>query len=186
MKLSETQAYHGSNHHFEEFSADHIGTGKGYQTFGWGIYLSKEKNIAKRYRKRGVGKIYVVDMPDPNDMLDWNKTFSQQSSHVQQCLLKFHYIEMRDEMIEKEMVTGYDKTDYRTDKGEDIYGLISSYFITINPHESFEEYRKKTSIFLSKIGIPGIKFFDVESFRNTLENYVIFDPHRITIKKTLK
>jgi hypothetical protein len=187
--LKEATAYHGSNHHFEEFSSDHIGSGKGYQTFGWGIYLTKQKQIAQRYRKRGTGAVYVVDMPDPNEMLDWNKSFSQQSLQVQQALLKIDYPDIRQRMVDDEQVSGY--TDpYTTDTGEDIYGIVSTSVMSPietqwSPQTHLED-KKKASIMLFRAGIMGIKYHDVESGNAQYDNYVIFDPRRITIKKKMK
>lgn len=45
-------AYHGSGASFDKFDTDFMGTGEGAQAFGWGIYLSKSKTIAKDYAER--------------------------------------------------------------------------------------------------------------------------------------
>jgi len=60
-----TTAYHGSPHEVDKFSTDYIGTGEGAQMFGWGLYFTSIKDIAKEYatmRKGGVGKnLPVID-----------------------------------------------------------------------------------------------------------------------------
>jgi antitoxin component YwqK of YwqJK toxin-antitoxin module len=60
-----TTAYHGSPHKVDKFSTDYIGTGEGAQAFGWGLYFTSIKDIAKEYatmRKGGVGKnLPVID-----------------------------------------------------------------------------------------------------------------------------
>lgn len=43
-------AYHGSPHIFDRFSTDAMGTGEGNQAFGWGLYFTNRKDIAKHYR----------------------------------------------------------------------------------------------------------------------------------------
>jgi hypothetical protein len=185
LNLFEGTAYHGSNHHFQEFSADHVGTGKGYQTFGWGIYLAAEKRIAQRYRKRGTGLVYVVDMPSEDELMIWEKPVPQQSSIVQQALHKLDYPALRQKAVDDELMTDYGTAD--TDTGEDVYGTLASVLMSPGPNpENYAEDRKRTSITLLKAGIAGIKYYDVESGRAKFDNYVIFDPRRITVKKTLK
>ena len=44
-------AYHGTPHIFDLFSTDNIGTGEGAQAHGWGLYFSKLKAIAEKYRR---------------------------------------------------------------------------------------------------------------------------------------
>jgi len=41
--------WHGSPHNFDKFSTDKIGTGEGYQSFGWGLYFTELKSIAEWY-----------------------------------------------------------------------------------------------------------------------------------------
>lgn len=43
-------AYHGTPHKFDDFSLENIGTGEGAQAHGWGLYFSKNKEIAEGYR----------------------------------------------------------------------------------------------------------------------------------------
>jgi len=43
-------AFHGSGADFDEFSLSKIGTGEGAQTFGYGLYFSDSKDIAKFYK----------------------------------------------------------------------------------------------------------------------------------------
>lgn len=47
---AEIPAYHGSPHMFDKFQAgDKIGTGEGAQAFGYGLYFTDKKDIAKNY-----------------------------------------------------------------------------------------------------------------------------------------
>ena len=43
------QAYHGSPYGFDSFSTDAIGSGEGMQAFGWGLYFTDNREIAKGY-----------------------------------------------------------------------------------------------------------------------------------------
>ena len=44
------RAYHGSPHHFEQFSSEHIGTGEKAQAYGHGLYFAQNEGVAKSYR----------------------------------------------------------------------------------------------------------------------------------------
>ena len=45
-------AYHGSPHRgIDKFSLEHIGSGQGAQSFGWGLYFAGKKKVAKHYQK---------------------------------------------------------------------------------------------------------------------------------------
>lgn len=43
-------AYHGTSHDFKKFSLTAIGTGEGFQTYGWGLYFAGERRVAEYYR----------------------------------------------------------------------------------------------------------------------------------------
>ena len=179
--IAEASGFHGTNREFTEFSVDHIGTGDGATTFGWGIYVSAHKAIAARYRKRGKGAIYTVDMPDMDEFLDWNNSFNNQSPAVKKALLNLNYPAIRQRMIDEEQVCGY-RDGFETDSGEDIYGILAT--ANMSPTYTPEGYmadKKKTSMMLLKAGIAGIKYHDVESGNAKLDNFCIFDPRRIRI-----
>ncbi len=43
------RAYHGSGASFDRFSTDFMGTGEGNQSFGWGIYIADNAEVANHY-----------------------------------------------------------------------------------------------------------------------------------------
>lgn len=45
-------AWHGSPHEFDKFSTEKIGTGEGAQAFGWGLYFTDVKDIARYYAEK--------------------------------------------------------------------------------------------------------------------------------------
>jgi len=45
-------AWHGSPYEFDKFTTEKIGTGEGAQAFGWGLYFTDLKDIAKLYAKK--------------------------------------------------------------------------------------------------------------------------------------
>ncbi len=44
-------AYHGTPHDFDKFKLQHIGSGEGAQSYGWGLYFAGEKSVAEYYRR---------------------------------------------------------------------------------------------------------------------------------------
>ena len=50
--LRAIDAYHGSPYEFERFSMDKLGTGRGLQAYGHGIYFSDSSEIARPYSER--------------------------------------------------------------------------------------------------------------------------------------
>lgn len=78
--LQELTAYHGTPHRFAKFSTDHVGTGEGYQAFGWGLYFTDSKKIAEYYKNKLsksslVGVVTKGDTSyDFRDVLDFAKS----------------------------------------------------------------------------------------------------------------
>jgi hypothetical protein len=58
-QAGQVEAWHGSPHKFNKFRTSKIGTGEGAQSFGWGIYFTDKKDIAKHYAER-LGKPKAV------------------------------------------------------------------------------------------------------------------------------
>jgi len=52
LQDEEITVYHGGPHSFDRFSTQHMGTGEGAQAFGWGIYFTDLKSIAKYYAEQ--------------------------------------------------------------------------------------------------------------------------------------
>lgn len=87
-------AWTGSPHNYEKPSLDAIDTGEGRQVHGWGLYYSKLRKTAERY-KRLLGKahknprtakLYKVDIPSEDVLLKEEALFSFQSQHVKERL----------------------------------------------------------------------------------------------------
>lgn len=185
--INEATAFHGSARDFDAFDGEFVGTGDGALTFGWGIYLASSKQIARMFVKRGTGKMFEVDMPSEDELLDWNKPLAEQSSHVKQALDRINYVELRQKAHDEEVVSGYGD-DAGLDTGEEIYGLVCSVqpgpdFGAKDYTRSYMDYKKRCSMLFLKAGIAGIKYRDVIQGRS--HNYVIFDPSRVQIKKKL-
>ncbi len=57
-QVDQHKAYHGSGAEFDAFDHSHMGEGEGYQTFGYGTYVTEVPNIAKGYAEKGATKKY--------------------------------------------------------------------------------------------------------------------------------
>lgn len=69
-------AWHGSPADFEEFETSHIGEGEGNQSFGWGIYVTNSKTIAKEYAERLAKKWVYFNGKRVNPALDLDNHLS--------------------------------------------------------------------------------------------------------------
>lgn len=82
-------AWHGSPHDFDTFDLGAIGTGEGNQAHGWGLYFAKKKSVSRNYQKvlaKRLGttspKLFKVEIPDQETMLDEDKYFKEQNKGV--------------------------------------------------------------------------------------------------------
>lgn len=66
MKLNELlneKIYHGSPHKFKTFDISKIGTGEGFQTYGWGLYFTDKIDVANYYKNRSYCYEIIVKLP---------------------------------------------------------------------------------------------------------------------------
>jgi hypothetical protein len=49
------EVWHGSPHRFDKMDISKVGTGEGAQSFGYGLYFTDKKEIAKHYTNAGLG-----------------------------------------------------------------------------------------------------------------------------------
>lgn len=158
-------AYHGSPHKwaaeagfpFGRFKPEAAGTGQGAASYGHapGGYWAENKAVAKSYDSAisAKGHLYKADIPDEAiaKMLDWNKSFAEQSSEVRQAILR------AAEIKRSQAGTIWHPEPQR--KGEDILRTLGEQS-------------------LHQAGIPGVKYLDQGS-RGAGEgtrNFVVFDP----------
>lgn len=66
IKLS--VAWHGSPHVFDTFLTDHIGSGEGAQAHGWGLYFTKNREVAEGYRNALAGSEIIYKGKDINHL----------------------------------------------------------------------------------------------------------------------
>jgi hypothetical protein len=172
-------AFHGTPHLFSKFSTDHIGSGEGAQAYGWGLYFAENKSVAKSYRDAlsggKDGKIYNVDLPDSNELMNYDAKLNDQPPEV---LAKLQGIAARVASEAEPSGRGiwHDIAQGKADllTGRHFYDLLSEIFGS-DQAASYE---------LSKAGIPGHMFLDQgsRSVGKGTHNFVIYDGDTVGIR----
>jgi hypothetical protein len=118
--------------------------------------LDAYKIASKDYANQKAGSLYKADLPDEKiaQMLDWDKPLSEQPN-----ILK---------VLEKNYRSDY-LDMFKNRPGSDFYKAISG-------NAGVEDLRASGSSELSKLGIPGIKYFDEmsRSAGKGTRNFVVF------------
>ena len=149
--------------------------------------LKHDINLLKKVEYINTGQLYEVNIPEVDDMLDWDDMLSRQPPNIQEAVKKaFDQIPQED--VRRHL--GYKNADdiYEL-SGGDLYFILSTMGMSKELPSSFKDYSRGdegASKFLYANGIKGIKYFDGNS-RNKKEgqhNYVVFDDAAIDIVKT--
>lgn len=91
------KAYHGSPHSFDRFSTDHIGTGEGSQSFGWGIYVTDSGTIARGYAELGYS-----EESKASDIAYYENLIAEDQKKVDELAKRLRKPEEIAESVEKE------------------------------------------------------------------------------------
>jgi hypothetical protein len=125
---------------------------------------------------KNVGNLYTVDLDvEPEDLLDWDKPFSEQSPKVQAALKAVQ----SDNPLWKDTISGKN--------GKPVGGAIYKTLTATWPDAEFSrdgiDPKKKASEALLAAGIPGIRYLDggSRSDGQGTYNYVAFDENLIKI-----
>ena len=170
--LEEFDLYHGSQAEFSNFDYAYMSTGWGQQSYGYGFYLTQDKQAAKEYSRGGI--IYTVQVPD-KPYLTYDGIKRNEAMKIAKAFFKYYteedeygksaYGSNPYEFWEMECAYIADCSD-----GGAVYGTIASIL------GSDEE----TSRFLNRLGYKGVRWNDDT---NEVTNYVIFDQNDIRIVK---
>jgi len=197
----EQAAYHGTPHTFDRFSLDAIGTGEGFQQYGWGLYFAGKKQVAEWYRdtlSTKDGALYKVDIPEDSELMDWDAPLSEQTPQVQTLLDGVVTPPDRFSQFVKEKY-GKDTTDLSKDElraaSEEHTGLKELAAVANDPTslgrelykaiEKMEGSPKAASEYLNSFGILGSKYlgeFGRGAKGERSLNYVIWDDKQVTIE----
>lgn len=131
------------------------------------------------------GQLYEVEIPEAEDMLDWDKPFSEQSEKVKEALSQTH-----ETLLASANKSTFDNTQTKELTGEEIYlALETQAALTASKVSDIEvpytdSTQKSASKYLLSKGIPGLKYLDGSSRKKGEGNYnfVIFDDSLVEIK----
>jgi hypothetical protein len=162
-------AYHGSPHEFTKFDLEKVGTGRGVNALGKGVYATDTQEFAQNFGKN----VYKIDLPDEKiaQMINFDAPLSQQPKIVTDFIKKYEE-ELADDLKKYgvSIKTGKTPNIYDNYKGGDLFMFVS---------EKFGDGAKATP-FLQEAGIQGIIKKD-KSGKNNANIYSIFDPSDVTI-----
>ncbi|MFT6550457.1 MAG: hypothetical protein ACJA1I_000485 [Zhongshania marina] len=167
--------YHGTGHDFDNFSLDAIGSGEGAQAYGWGLYFAGKRAVAEYYRDyqtdgdSSKGNLYQADIPEDNELLDWDKPLSEQSAKIKSAFSN----------------AAGNLGRFKNDTGGEAYLRLAVDFGGVNAPRSMDA-GKQASMVLSSVGIPGLRYSDAGSRiiggKDGTYNYVIWDESRVTVE----
>jgi hypothetical protein len=137
------------------------------QRWGWALERAKELKGKKVELKSG--QLYEVDIPEDDEMLDWDKSLDEQPEKVKNALGNIVFL------LNEERGPGSKNPDLQF-YGSSIYGYISE----------ARGSDQAASQYLNSIGIKGIRYLDGDSRAagEGTHNYVIFNDSDINITQT--
>jgi hypothetical protein len=165
-------AYHGSDVEFDKFQTRFI---DGAQQKGWGLYFSDLVEVADFYRENltDEGVVYEVEIPEVDDLFDYDAPMVDQSPKVAEAFRKA----FESENMSEEFDQLY---------GEDGDESAAAFYDALSFLGQREQY---ASELLSKYGIKGHHYeigrFTPEIGSLGARNYVIYDDESISIVKKL-
>lgn len=103
----EQRAFHGSPYTFDTFDLGAIGKGEGNQAHGWGLYFAKDRNVSEAYKTALKGKgnssdrLYEVEIPENDVLLDEQKTIGEQPQKIQDAIMNMLFGENVNAVLKK-------------------------------------------------------------------------------------
>jgi hypothetical protein len=186
------ELHHGTAHEVIEFEERRINSGEGAQVFGWGIYLAESPTVAAGYKKTvgakhgKTGNAYQVAFRADRDteILDWDKTLSEQNNAVKQKLADLfqQYREFRESQSSAFRDDAYAAKFLYADK---FYQWLGDKLNREERPYTGEPQSRKASRELNNRGVKGIKYLDAESRGEgkpvKTQNFVSFNPKDLVI-----
>lgn len=169
--LCELTAYHASPNNFSGFSTATTHRGIGYNPiYGYGIYVTTNKEYAMSYIKKG-DYIYIVEIPD-----DINNIYLDLNEHCPKNVLEailnrlYSYFKSNNTTIDT-IFKQHIKTDFVVNM---TYGQV------LNMLSKYIGVKNVVSDILHPLGYVGIKYIPNLNIPNVI-NYVIFKSVNIKI-----
>ena len=172
------RAWHGSPYTFDRFSTNNIGSGTGRSTYGWGLYFTKDKKVAEFYRNSlgGDSRLYEVNVPEDDALLNSDDTFAQQPKKIREAINKL-YNEEYGENPPPDWWDGrqiYQDIILREEGYTDPDDIPGAYEMDMDNGELAGNARLASEK-LNSIGVKGVKFIG----DNEDTSFVVFDDKAI-------
>lgn len=131
------------------------------------------------------GNIYILDIPEDYELLDWDANLDEQPEQVKTGIKKIFAYLARRGYSKKEIVNDFSERGI-IETGEDLYWAITNVMkrhlgYNPNPADGITDPKARTSFLFNKFGIPGHRYWDAFSRENKsgTHNYVIWNAKRI-------
>ncbi len=172
------RAWHGSPFTFDSFSTDNIGSGTGRSTHGWGLYFTKDKKVAENYRDRlgGDSRLYEVEVPEDDVLLDSNAPYAEQPQKVREAINRL-YEEQYGDNPPPDWWSGrevYQDIILREEGYTDLDEIPGDYEIDMDLDNLAGDSRLASKK-LNSIGVKGMKFLGDDDD----VGFVVFDDKAI-------
>lgn len=171
--IEELDLYHGTQADFDKFDLAYLSSGFGQQAYGFGVYLTDNKECAREYS--GGGMIYTTKVPD-GPYLSYDGIKKADAQRIAKKFFKYYTTENE---YGKEAYAGFENEFWNEEckyiadsqNGGDVYGTIASILGS----------DKETSEFLNGLGYKGLTWFNTTINGSKSYCYLIFNADDIEI-----
>ena len=153
------------------------------QAIAWARDFGQDAQAAKLQRLRGrvqrgePGQLYAAEIPEDDDLLDWDKPLDEQPAKVRRALLELAG------GLPADGRAAFRQAMARRATGQDVYAFLAQRAAGADASaEGVQKGQRAASELLLAHGIPGLRYLDGDS-RNAGEgshNYVIWDEGLLT------
>ena len=153
------------------------------QAIAWARDFGQDAQAAKLERLRGrvqrgePGQLYAAEIPEDDDLLDWDKPLDEQPAKVRRALLELAG------GLPADGRAAFRQAMARRATGQDVYAFLAQRAAGADASaEGVQKGQRAASELLLAHGIPGLRYLDGDS-RNAGEgshNYVIWDEGLLT------
>lgn len=145
--------------------------------FGQDAQAAKLERLRGRVQRGEPGQLYAAEIPEDDDLLDWDKPLDEQPAKVRRALLELAGGLPADGRV------AFRQAMARRATGQDVYAFLAQRAAGADASaEGVQKGQRAASELLLAHGIPGLRYLDGDS-RNAGEgshNYVIWDEGLLT------
>ena len=145
--------------------------------FGQDAQAAKLERLRGRVQRGEPGQLYAAEIPEDDDLLDWDKPLDEQPAKVRRALLELAG------GLPADGRAAFRQAMARRATGQDVYAFLAQRAAGADTSaEGVQKGQRAASELLLAHGIPGLRYLDGDS-RNAGEgshNYVIWDEGLLT------